>query len=199
MGRFFIFIFILVSAFAQFSCAPKAFVRGSYDDVTEENLLNDRWSETDMQKVVKELVKSLVGHPSIGRAASRPVLMITRLQNKTNEHIDTMNIMDMIRVELQRDGYVNFVDKSARDDVKDEYNYQGSGMVSGSSKKGAGKQIGADYIVNGRLDSIVQQAGNRKTVYYKITLNMTNLSTNLIEWTDYRQIRKKYKKRSVGF
>jgi hypothetical protein len=48
------------------------------------------------------------------------------------------------------------------------------------------------------LDSIVQEAGKNKTVYYKVTLNLTNLKKNLIVWTDYKQIRKKYRKQSVG-
>ena len=71
-------------------------------------------------------------------------------------------------------------------------------MVNETTKKGPGGQIGADYIINGRLDSIVQEVGKDKTVYYKLTLNLTNLKTNIVEWTDYKQIRKKYRKRSVG-
>ncbi len=193
-----IWIGCMVAMLTLANCAPKAFTRGEYDDVEKENLLNDNWSETDMQKVVADLVASLVAHPAISNARTRPVIMVTRLQNKTNEHIDTQSVMDMVRVELQRGGRVAFVDKEARDDVAEEYDYQGSGMVSGETRKGPGGQIGADYIVNGRLDSIVQQVGNRKTVYYKVTLNLTNLKTNIIEWTDYKQIRKAFKKRTVG-
>lgn len=180
------------------SCGPKAFVKGEYDkDVERENLLNDAWSETDMQVVVKELVASMIAHPAVAAAAKRPVVMVTRLQNKTSEHIDTQNIMDMVRVELQKTGKVAFVDKEARDDVSAEYDYQNSGMMSNDSKKGPGQQVGADLIINGRLDSIVQEVGKRKSVYYKVTLNLTSLKTNIVEWTDYKQIRKLYKKRSV--
>lgn len=124
--------------------------------------------------------------------------MVTKLQNKTSEHIDTQNIMDMVRVELSRGGRVSFVDKAAREDIKDEYEYQNSGMVGRETKKGPGGQIGADFIINGRLDSIVQQAGKDKTVYYKLTLNMTNLKTGIIVWSDYKQIRKKFRKQRVG-
>src|SRR5690606_25590027 len=127
-----------------------------------------------------------------------PIVMVTKLQNKTDEHIDTQSIMDMVRVELSRTGRVAFVDKEARDDVKEEYEYQSSGMVAEETKKGPGGQIGADYIVNGRLDSMVQQVGKDKTVYYKLTLNLTNLKTNIISWSDHKQLRKKYRKRSVG-
>jgi uncharacterized protein (TIGR02722 family) len=179
-------------------CAEKAFVRGDYDDVEKENNLNDLWSETDMQKVVADLVASMVNHREISNADRPPIVMVTKLQNKTSEHIDTQSVMDMVRVELSRGGRVAFVDKEAREDVAAEYEYQDSGMMSEETKKGKGGQIGADYIINGRLDSIVQEAGKNKTVYYKVTLNLTNLKKNLIVWTDYKQIRKKYRKQSVG-
>ena len=194
-----ILVAILSLGMVLAACSPRGYVKGEYDDnVNDTNLLNDRWSESDMQNVVRDLVGSMQGHRSITAAKRPPIVMVTRLQNKTSEHIDTQNIMDMVRVELSRGGRVAFVDKAARDDVAEEYKYQDSGMVSNETKKGKGGQIGADYIVNGRLDSIVQQTGNRKTVYYKVTLNLTNLKTNIIEWTDYKQIRKKYKKQRVG-
>lgn len=179
-------------------CGPKAFVRGEYDDVQNENNLNDQWSETDMQKVVADLVAGMTSHPAIANAKKQPIVMVTKLQNKTSEHIDTQNIMDMVRVELSRGGRVAFVDKEAREDVSEEYNYQNSGMVSEETKKGPGGQIGADFIINGRLDSIVQEVGKDKTVYYKVTLNLTNLKTNIVVWSDYKQLRKKFRKRSVG-
>ena len=71
-------------------------------------------------------------------------------------------------------------------------------MVSNSTKKGPGGQTGADYVINGRLDSIVQEVGKDKTVYYKLTLNLTNLKTTEIDWTGHKEIRKTYKKRRVG-
>ncbi len=180
------------------SCGPKAFVKGDYDDPEKENLLNDQWSETDMQKTVQSLVSSMTAHPVIANAKRPPVVMVTQLQNKTSEHIDTQSVMDMVRVELMKTGKTSFIDKEARQDIADEYNYQNSGMVGGETKKGPGGQIGADYIVNGRLDSIVQEVGKEKTVYYKVTLNLTNLKTGVINWTDQKQIRKYYKKKSVG-
>jgi penicillin-binding protein activator len=180
------------------ACGPKAFVKGQYDDPERENLMDDQWSETDMQKTVESMVASLVAHPSIASARNPPLVMVTQLQNKTSEHIDTQSVMDMVRVDLTKTGKVSFIDKEARGDIADEYNYQNSGMVSGETKKGPGGQSGADFIVNGRLDSIVKEVGKEKTVYYKITLNMTNLKTGVITWTDQKQLRKAYKKKSVG-
>lgn len=187
-----------VSALLLTNCGPKAFVKGDYQDPEKTNLLNDQWSETDMQNVVKDLVGSLSAHPAINGAKTPPVVMVTQLQNKTSEHIDTQSVMDMVRVDLMKTGKVGFIDKEARQDISEEYNYQNSGMVSKETQKGPGGQVGADFIINGRLDSIVQEVGKDKTVYYKVTLNMTNLKTGMIVWSDNKQIRKAYKKKSVG-
>ncbi len=189
---------LMIFLLALSSCGPKGFIKGEYDDVTRDNLLDDRWSETDMQKVVAKLVKKMVLSRLIKNAEKPPIVMVTRLQNKTSEHIDTQSVMDMVRVELTNSGGVRFVDKSARDDVAKEYEYQSSGMVSTNTQKGPGSQVGADLIINGRLDSITKDIRKKKTVYYKITLNITNLKTNIIEWTGYEQLRKRYKKRRMG-
>ena len=182
------------------ACGPREFVKGKYDDKVEDNpnLLTDKWSESDMQQAVKDLVAAATANPSIAGAKRPPIVMVTRLQNKTSEVIDTQSITDMFQVELQNSGKVAFVDKAAREDMAEEYDYQGSGMVSRETQKGKGGQVGADFIMNGRLDSIVQEAGREKTVYYKLTMNMTNLKTGLIVWTGQKQMRKMFKKQRVG-
>lgn len=181
------------------SCGPQAFVKGKYDENVERtNLLTDEWSESDMQETVKSMVGSMISHPVVASAKTRPVVMVTSLQNKTSEHIDTQSIMDMVRVELMKTGKLAFIDKEARQDIDQEYDYQNSGRVSNETKKGPGGQTGADFIVNGRLDSIVQEAGKEKSIYYKITLNLTSLKSGVIEWTDQKQIRKLYKKKTIG-
>ena len=190
---------VLVCALVLSACGPREFVKGQYDEnVQDVNLLTDKWSESDMQAAVRDLVASAVAHPAIANAKRPPIVMVTRLQNKTSEHIDTQSIADMFTAELMRTGKVTFVDKAAREDIAEEYDYQDSGMVSRESKKGKGGQIGADFIMNGRLDSIVQEAGKDKTIYYKMTMNLTNLKTGLIQWTDYKQLRKQFKKKRVG-
>jgi hypothetical protein len=188
----------LLALVAMTSCGPKAFVKGQYDDVNRENLMNDQWSETDMQVTVKAMVDSMTSHPSIAAAKKMPIVIVTNLQNKTSEHIDTQSIMDMVRVDLTNSGKVAFIDKEARQDISNEYDYQNSGMVADDSKKTAGGQVGADFIINGRLDSIIQEVGKDKSVYYKLTLNLTNLKTGVITWTNQKQLRKTFKKKTIG-
>ena len=194
-------LFLLSLVLALTACGPRAFIKGDYDkDPESENLLTDQWSETDMQVAVHDLVNSMVHTTrAYGNVNNRriPIVMVTNLQNQTSEHINTESIMDMVRVEITKNGQVQFVDKQARGDIKEEYEYQ-EGMVTEETKSKKGSQIGADYILNGRLDSIVQEAGSKKTVYYKLTMNLTDLKSGLIAWTDQKQLRKLYKKQHVG-
>lgn len=191
-------ILILAGLTILSSCGPKAFVRGEYEDATETNIMTDKWSESDMQRIVNKLVKDMVDTEVIRRAKLLPIVMVTKLENKTSEHIDTQSIMDMVKVEIMSSKKAKFVDKEARDDIAEEYNYQGSGMVSKETSKGPGGQIGADLILNGRIDSITQEVGRDKTVYYKVTLILTNLRTGVMEWSGQDQIRKRFTKQRVG-
>lgn len=189
----------LFCVLGMIGCGPREFVKGNYDkNVEDPNLLTDKWSESDMQAAVHDLVQSAVSSPAITQAKHPPVVMVTRLQNKTSEHIDTQSITDMFTVELTNSGKVSFVDKAAREDISEEYDYQSSGMVNRETQKGKGGQIGADFIMNGRLDSIVQEAGKDKTIYYKLTMNLTNLKTGLIQWTGQKELRKLFRKKRVG-
>ena len=191
-------VLLVVASLSILSCGPKAFVKGTYEDPQKENLLNDQWSETDMQVMVKELVASMLAHPVIANAKTPPVVMFTKLKNDTSDHIDTQSIIDMMAVELGNTGKIVFVNKEAREDVADEYNYQNSGMVSAETKKGPGGQTGADYFIDGRIASITQQVDKDKTVYYKLTLNLTNLQKNTKVWSSHKEIRKKFKKKTIG-
>ena len=52
--------------------------------------------------------------------------------------------------------------------------------------------------MSGRLATNIQQLGNDKLIYYKLTMNMTNMETSTIDCTEEKEIRKKYRKQSVG-
>ncbi|MCZ6633762.1 MAG: hypothetical protein O7G87_10170 [bacterium] len=48
------------------------------------------------------------------------------------------------------------------------------------------------------MSSNIQEVGKNKLVYYKATFQLTDLVTSEIVWTDEKEIRKSYKKRSIG-
>lgn len=189
----------LISLLAS-GCGPKAFTKGDYDDPTRVELLDDKFNEADMQQMADNTIKAMVSCAWVANAPKPPVVVVEKVQNRTEEHIDTVSMTDMIRTSLVNSGKVRFINKEERGTLDDEYEYnKEGGAVNQITAKKKGKQIGADYILSGALATNVQEVGNTKFIYYKLTMNMTNLETSTIDCTTEKQVRKKYRKRSVGF
>lgn len=178
---------------------PRAFTRGEYADPNVIELLSDQFNENDLQLIAKKMVNSLGESGAFQQIQGQPLLMVGRMKNKTSEHIDMESLADKVRVELSKRGKFAFVNKEAREQLAEEYEYQRSGYVDPARAKGPGQQAAADYLMTGSVASIVQEVGNDKVVYYKMTMELTNLRTGVIEWTEEKELRKKFVKRAVGW
>jgi penicillin-binding protein activator len=62
--------------------------------------------------------------------------------------------------------------------------------ASQSSMKKFGLENGADYILQGSINSIVDAFKRKKTVTYQINLELTNIETNEIVWIGDKKIAK---------
>jgi penicillin-binding protein activator len=193
-----ILIAIVSSLFFASGCGPKAFTKGEYDDPTRVELLDDKFNEADMQQMSDTVIKAMVACDYVAKAPKPPVVIVEKVQNRTEEHIDTVSMTDKIRTALIKSGKIRFVNKPERGTIEEEISYSEGGNVDPVTAKKRGKQTGADYILSGALATNVQQMGNDKFIYYKLTMNLTNLDTSTIDCVEEREIRKKYRKRSVG-
>lgn len=198
ISKLFSFSFCLSVVFAASGCGPKAFVKGEYDDPNRVELLNDQFGESDMQQMAETVIKAVSSCGYVANAKTPPIVMVERIANRTQEHIDTVSLTDKVRTSLIKTGRVRFVNKEERDTLSREYDYNASGTVSKQTAKKRGKQIGVDYILSGNLATNIQEVGNEKFVYYKLTVNLTNTETSTIDCTEEHQLRKKFRKRSVG-
>lgn len=195
--RAFAGVAILTLVLAAAGCGPKVFTKGEYDDPTRVELLDDKYNEADMQAMADTIVKAMVACDSVANARKKPVVIVEKVTNRTEEHIDTVSLTDKIRTALIKSGKVRFVNKPERETIEGEYQYNEGGNVSEETKKKRGKQIGADYILSGALASNIQEVANDKYIYYKLTMNLTNLEESTIDCTEEKEIRKKYRKRST--
>ena len=189
-------VLFLASLFA--GCGgPRAFTKGEYDDPTRVELLDDKFNEADMQQMSDTVIKAMVACQYVAKAPKPPVVIVEKVQNRTQEHIDMVAMTDMIRTALIKTGKVRFVNKEERGTLDDEYKYNESGAVSGPTQKAKGKQIGADYILSGALATNIQEVGRDKFIYYKLTMNLTSMDTSTIDCSEEKQVRKKYEKQKI--
>jgi len=175
----------------------RAFTKGEYSDPNEIDLLSDEWAPSDLQLIAKKVVGDLQVSPAFAQIQGRPVVIVGKLKNSTSEHIDMQSLADKIQTQLANTGKFAFVDASARQAVAEEYEYQGSGYVRPDQAKGPGQQIAPDYIMTGDLASIKQRVGSDEFIYYKMTAKLTNLRTGILEWTDEKELKKKFVKQGV--
>jgi len=59
-----------------------------------------------------------------------------------------------------------------------------------SSMKQFGLENGADYILQGSINSIVDSHKRQKVVYYQVNLELTNIQTNEVVWIGEKKIAK---------
>jgi uncharacterized protein (TIGR02722 family) len=194
-----LFIFA-ISILIFSSCSTnRAFTKGEYTDPERVILLDDRFNESDMKILADALVKSLEEHPIVASKTKIPVFFVERVINSTSEHIDMDSLTDKIKTALIKTGKVAFHDKQQRSVLTEEYEYQTkSGNVDQTTAKQKGSQIGSDYVMSGNFSSIIQEVGNKKVIYYKLNLKATDIKTGLISWSDEKEVKKLYKKRSVS-
>ncbi len=190
--------FALIALFSASSCGPKAFTKGEYDDPERVELLDDKFNEADMQQMAQTVVDAMLVCPEVKDAKKPPVVIVEQVQNRTEEHIDMTSLTDKIRTALIKSRKVKFVNKTERETLDGEYRYNEGGNVAKEKQKVRGKQTGADYIMSGAMATNIQQVGNDKFIYYKLTMNFTNLETSEIDCVEEKEVRKKFRKRSVG-
>lgn len=179
-------------------CGPKAFTDGAYDDPNRVDLMDDKFNEADMQQMAKTIVDAIIACPVIQQSRIPPTIAVSTVQNRTEEYPDLDALTEMIRTNLTKSRKVRFIDRGARGELDEEYEYSRSGRVSKETQKQAGKQIAVDYLLKGALATNVQQVGNDKLIYYVLTMNLTNLDTSVIDCTENKEVRKKYRKKSLG-
>lgn len=190
-----LFLAMLVAACG----GPRAFTRGQYGDPAEISMLGDDWNQNDMQLTARDIVSSLETWVAQTNPAEKPVVILETFKNRSSEHLDTQALYDHIKTALIHSGKFTFLDKAARTEIAQEYEYQGSGYVDPDQATGPGKQKAARFLLGGVITSTVQEVGPNKAVYYKTTFELTSIETTEIVWTDHKEITKHFKKKSVGF
>ena len=173
-------------------------MRVNYGDPEAVETVTVDYGSTDLQSIAERMVESLLVHPVL---EGRPVVYVSRIRNKTSEHIDTEAITDKIKTAMLKSGKVRFTAVSeVNQEMIEQLKYQSeSGMVDPTTRTAIGRQVGADLMLYGDIISIVKSEGRKRDVYYKISLELADLQTGLIEWSEEKEIRKQAKKSLIGW
>ena len=88
-------------------------------------------------------------------------------------------------------GSVRLVQAGAkREELRAEREDQNKGYVSLETAKKWGRELGADFMLQGTINSIVDTYKKNKVVSYQINLELTDLETSEIVWMGDKKIKK---------
>ena len=199
MTRFSTRVTSIAIATALFSgCATKV-TRVSHDSTID---LSGAWNDTDSRLVAEEMVKDVTSggwYKSYETRKNPPSVVIGEIRNKSHEHINTETFINDIQRYLVNSGKVEFVaNKVERQELRDEKADQ-AGNASVESRKIAGEESGAEFMLTGEINSIVDQEGGKAVVFYQINLQLIKIESHQKVWIGDKKIKKFVENSSTKF
>jgi uncharacterized protein (TIGR02722 family) len=198
----------LVAVMAMFGIMAGLFACASTPKVTrtavdEQIDLSGNWNDTDSRLVSEEMVKDALVRSWVDEFAAKkgtkPRVIVGTVVNKSHEHINTETFVKDLERELTNSGRVRFVaGRDQRDEIRAERADQAQN-ASVQTAKSAGQEYGADYMLKGQINTIMDEAGKTQLKYYQIELEMIDMLTNEKAWLGQKKIKKTVSRKGLIF
>lgn len=157
--------------------------------------LSGWWNDTDARMVADSMIETCMAGAWLtdfngDQRGDRPVIVVGSVLNRTTEHISTDVFMNEIERAFIESGYVDVVAaRTERGEIRGEREDQ-QRFASPETAAEFGRELGADYIMMGTLDSIIDESGDTRAVYYTISLDLTDVETIRKAWMGNLEIKK---------
>jgi len=185
---------LLLGSLVAVSCSHKV---QDIDPNNPENI-NLAFGFDDLKTIATDMTQSFLDSNAWG--GDRPRIVFGGIQNRTTQHIDTVNITDTISTALiQSQKFTVLAGEQGIGEIDNEVAYQQSGAVDLASAAELGKQLGAEYVFYGRFTEIRKQRSDTTAAWYKFTMNAVNTQTRQIVWAEEQDIAKKETKAFIGW
>ena len=157
--------------------------------------LSGKWNDTDSRLVSEEMIRDCLNDPWLTRhmtasGSKKPVVIVGVMRNKSTEHIAVMTFIKDIERAFIRSGQVSVVASATeREELRSEKDDQRV-FADAATIKQMGKERGADYMMSGEINTIQDQEGGEKVMFYQVDLTLTNIETNEKIWMGDKKIKK---------
>lgn len=163
-------------------------------DVDKEMDISGSWNDVDSRMVSDAMIEQALAEDwlknHLASEKDQPVVIVGMVKNKSHEHIDAETFMKDIEKSFIQSKKVRVVQGGEkREEIRGERADQQINS-SVSTMKQWGLEIGADYMMQGSINSIVDAYKREKVVYYQVDLELTNLETNEVVWIGDKKIKK---------
>ena len=165
------------------------------DTVTD---LSGNWNDTDSRLVAQEMIQDVLSRNWLTKFnrdnGKAPTVIVGTVRNLSHEHINTRTFIADMERELINSGEVEFVASAKdREEVRGEVKDQDL-HASEETRKAMGQEVGADFMLQGSINSIVDAVSGEQARFYQIDLTLIELGTNRKVWVGQKKIKKTIEK-----
>lgn len=171
--------------------------------IEEVKDLSGAWNDIDSQMVSKEMITDMLERPwqrdFTQKNQRKPTLIVGTINNLSHEHINVNTFVNDIEREVINSGRVDFVASSGeRNEIRSERKDQDTNARE-DTRKAMGQEIGADFMLKGSINTIIDVDGTTQVRYYQIDLNLISLADNRKVWVGSKKIKKLIKNSKLRY
>ena len=191
MRRIFIGTLVVLAIALINGCANRKITRVDPNETID---LSGRWNDSDSRLVSEGMIGDLLTSAWIPKYLKandkRPVVVVGLVENKSHEHINSETFIKDVEKAIIRDGNIRLVVAGEKRNELRKERAEQQDYASPETTKKWGKELGADFILQGTINSIVDSYKKQKVVTYQIDLQLTNIETNEVVWMGDKKIKK---------
>ena len=191
MRRIFIGTLVVLTIALINGCANRKITRVDPNETID---LSGRWNDSDSRLVSEEMIGDVLTSAWLPRYTKandkRPVVVVGLVENKSHEHINSETFIKDVEKAIIRDGNIRLVVAGEKRNELRKERAEQQDYASPETTKKWGKELGADFILQGTINSIVDAYKKQKVVTYQIDLQLTNIETNEVVWMGDKKIKK---------
>ena len=164
--------------------------------------LSGNWNDTDSRLVAEDMIQDCLTHPWIQEHALeqrvKPVVIVGTVRNRSMEHIATGTFIRDLERSFVNSGQITLVASPLeREELRGERLDQDE-WASEETRKKIREETGADYMLNGVIDVIIDKEGGTEVKFYQVDLFLTGIESNERVWIGQTKIKKEITRGGLG-
>ncbi len=163
-------------------------------DVSKTIDLSGAWNDTDSQLVSDEMIKDVLAQVWLSEFTQaqkrQPAVIVGEVRNLSHEHINVNTFVSDLERAMINSNRVQFVASSTeRQEIREERKDQDLN-ASEATRKAMGEEKGADFMLKGTINTIIDVSGKTQLRYYQVDLTLISLADNRKVWVGQKKIKK---------
>ncbi|MGV6860261.1 MAG: penicillin-binding protein activator LpoB [Putridiphycobacter sp.] len=187
-----IFNILLVGGFITLTPSCHTVKRVDTDSTID---VSGKWNDVDSRLTAEEMTTDFLDGQWLKtymskNAGKKPVMIVGFVTNKSHEHIEAETFMKDLEQAIVKSNKTRLVQGGEKREAIRAERADQQNNASVSTMKKWGLEIGADFMIQGEINTIVDAYKRKKVVYYQVNLELSNIETNEIVWIGDKKIKK---------